>query len=175
VDGNPAVVIPSSGAPPVFITVNCAAPVSVSAGVEVSGIRNQEYAIVQSKDPAGGSTPIPQFNYTQNSPYHLLPIGIVHFRILESNNLRYGFHGSVGVSGNLQGTGSGGSTAEYLFGGSFAFLRMFYVTAGVHLGFKSVLAGGYQIGDTAPSSITTPQVYKAATVRYGFALTFSKP
>lgn len=175
VDGNPATSIPSSGTPPVFITVNCASPIAVSAGLEVSGIPNQEYAIVQSKDPAGGSTSIPKFSYTQNSPYHLLPIGIAHFRILESNDLRFSLHGSVGISGNLQGTGSGGSTAEYLFGGSFGFLRILYLTAGAHLGYKSVLAGGYNVGDTVPTAISTPTVYKAATVRYGIAITFSKP
>lgn len=175
VDGNVASLIPSSGAPPTFITVSCASPVSVSAGLEISGIPDQEYAIVQSKDPAGGASPVPQFNYTQNSPFHLLPIGMAHFRIKESEDLRFGFHASVGISGNLQGSGSGGSTAEYLFGGSFSFLRIVYLTAGAHLGYKSVLGGGYSVGDTAPSSITNPQVNKTAAVRYGFAITFSKP
>lgn len=159
--------------PQAFFTVNCSSPFTISAGVEVSGVPDQEFAIVQA--PAANNTSVPEFQYTKNSPYHLLPVGITHARLWESPDQRFAFHASAGMSGNFQGSGSGGSTAEFLFGGSFSLFRTMFFTAGAHLGFKSELQGGFGLNQPLPSTVQSVQVNKIATVRYGFAVTFTKP
>jgi hypothetical protein len=158
-----------------FVTLKCSSPISLSAGVEFSGIRNQEYAIIKSAPPAGGTTSVAKFAYTTNSPIHLLPIAMTNVRLAESQSGRYAGHFSVGVAGNFQGTYSGGSTAEFLIGPSLSLFRCVFLTAGAHIGFQSQLVGGFNVGDTAPSDVSTPTVTKSAQVRYGFAITFTKP
>ena len=164
----------SSGAQS-FYTVTCTTPIAVSGGVEVSGIRDQEYQIVKSAPPAGSTTSVSKFGYTNNSPVHLLPIVMAHARLGEYANGKVAVHMSVGVSGNLQGQSSGGSSAEFLIGPSLSLFRTMFFTAGVHIGYQSQLAGGFNVGDTVPTDITAPQVYKSALVRYGIAVTFGKP
>lgn len=158
-----------------FITLKCSSPISLSAGVEVSGIRDQEFAIVKSAPAAGVTTSVAKFGYTTDSPVHLLPIAMTNVRLLESANGRYAGHFSIGVAGNFQGTYSGGSTAEFLIGPSLSLFRTVFITSGVHIGFKSQLSGGFNVGDTVPTDITAPTVNKCVQVTYGFAFTFTKP
>lgn len=165
----------TAGNPQSFFTVTCSSPIAVSAGVEISGIPDQEYQIVKSVPPSGVTTSVPEFGYVTNSPVHLIPIALAHARLAESQNHTYAGYFSVGVSGNLQGQSSGGSTAEFLIGPSISLFRTIFITGGVHIGYKSVLAGGFKVGDPVPTDITAPQVYKSVAVRYGFAITFAKP
>jgi hypothetical protein len=158
-----------------FITLKCSSPISLSAGVEVSGIRDQEFAIVKSAPPAGGTTSVAKFGYTTNSPVHLLPIAMANVRLLESSNGRFAGHFSIGVAGNFQGAYSGGSTAEFLIGPSLSLFRTVFITSGVHIGFQSQLSGGFNVGDSVPTDITAPTVTKSVQVTYGFAFTFTKP
>jgi len=157
-----------------FFTLTCASPFSVSAGVEFSTIPSQEFAIVKS---AGGAnnTSVNKFGLTSNSSFHPLPVAIVHVRLWESRDQRFAFHASAGASGNIQGQNSGGSSAEFIMGGSFSFFRTMFVTAGLHVGTKSTLAGGFKVGDTVPSDITSVQVTKSYTTGAGIAITFTKP
>jgi hypothetical protein len=164
----------SSGAQS-FYTVTCTTPIAVSGGVEVSGVRDQEYQIVKSAPPTGSTTSVSKFGYTNNSPVHSLPIVMAHARLGESASGKVAVHMSVGVSGNLQGQSSGGSSAEFLVGPSLSLFRTMFFTAGAHIGYQSLLAGGFNVGDTVPTDITAPQVYKSALVRYGIAITFGKP
>ena len=165
----------AASSPQTFFTATCSAPVVVSAGVEFSGIPDQEYKIVAAS--AANNTTVNEFGYATNSAFHVLPIVAANFRFLEPETYgrRWAFYGTVGVSGNLQGQASGGSTAEFLLGPSVSLFRTLFVTAGAHIGYSSMLAGGFKVGDTVPSSITAPQVYKSATVSYGIAITFGKP
>lgn len=157
-----------------FFTLTCASPFSISAGVEFSTIPSQEFAIIKS---AGGAnnTSINKFGLTSNSSFHPLPVAIVHVRLWESRDQRFAFHASAGASGNIQGQNSGGSSAEFIMGGSFSFFRTMFLTAGLHVGTKSTLAGGFNVGDPVPSDITSVQVTKSYTTGAGIAITFTKP
>ena len=157
-----------------FFTITCASPFAVSAGVEFSTVPSREFAIVKS---AGGAnnTSTNEFGYSSQSSFHPLPAAIVHARIWESQSQRYAFHISAGASGNIQGQNSGGSSAEFLAGGSFSFFRTMFVTAGLHIGTKTSLAGGFKVGDTVPSDVTTVPVTKSYTTGFGIAITFTKP
>jgi hypothetical protein len=165
----------AASTPQTFFTATCSAPVVVSVGVEFSGIPDQEYKIVAAQGP--NNTTVNEFGYATNSAFHVLPLVAANFRILEPETYgrRWAFYGTVGVSGNLQGQSSGGSSAEFLLGPSVSLFRTLFVTAGAHVGYRSTLSGGYKVGDTVPSSITSPAVYKSATVSYGIAITFGKP
>ncbi|HXN71350.1 MAG TPA: hypothetical protein VN861_02220 [Candidatus Acidoferrales bacterium] len=157
-----------------FFTVTCASPFSVSAGVEFSTIPSREFAIVKS---AGGTnnTSINTFGFSSQSSFHPLPVAIAHVRLWESQNQKYALHFSAGASGNIQGQNSGGSSAEFITGGSVSFFRTIFVTAGLHVGTKTSLAGGFKIGETVPSDITTVPVTKSYTTGFGLAITFTKP
>jgi hypothetical protein len=157
-----------------FFTITCASPFTVSGGVEFSTIPNREFAIVKS---AGGAnnTSVSKFGYSSQSSFHPLPVAIVHARIWESQSQKFAFHISAGASGNIQGQNSGGSSAEFLTGGSLSFFRTMFVTAGLHVGTKTSLAGGFKVGDTVPSDVTTVPTTKSYTTGFGIAITFTKP
>jgi hypothetical protein len=157
-----------------FFTLTCASPFAVSAGVEFSTIPSSEFAIV--KSPGGANnTSINTFGYSSNSSFHPLPVAIVHVRLWESRDQRYAFHASAGASGNIQGQNSGGSSAEFLLGGSFSFFRTMFVSAGLHIGTQNYLGGGFKIGQQVPSDVTTVPVTKSYTTGFGLAITFTKP
>ena len=157
-----------------FVIVSCATPFSASAGVEFSTIPNQQFGIVQA--PGGpNNTSIKQYGYTTNSPVHTLPLAVANVRFWESEKKVYSLHYSLGVSGNIQSAGSGGSTVEFLPGLSIAFFRTMFITLGPHIGYNSVLAGGVKVGDTVATDVTSPTVVKNATVRFGVAISFTKP
>jgi hypothetical protein len=157
-----------------FFTLTCASPFSVSGGVEFSAIPAREFGIVKS---TGGvnNTSVNTFGYSSQSPFHPLPVAVVHVRLWESPNQKYAFHASAGASGNIQGQNSGGSSAEFLMGGSFSFFRTMFVTAGLHIGTKTSLAGGFKIGDQVPTDVTTVPVTKSYATGFGLAITFTKP
>jgi hypothetical protein len=157
-----------------FFTLTCASPFAVSAGVEFSTIPSREFAIVKSTGGAN-NTSINTFGYSSNSSFHPLPVAIVHVRLWESRDQRYAFHASAGASGNIQGQNSGGSSAEFLVGGSFSFFRTMFVSAGLHIGTQNSLGGGFKIAQQVPSDITTVPVTKSYTTGFGLAITFTKP
>jgi len=152
-----------------FFTLTCGSPFAVSVGVEFSTIRAQAFEIAPSK--SGGNV----YALSSNSAIHPLPIAIVHVRLAESADHKFALHASAGVSGNLQGQNSGGSSAEFLLGPSVSFFRTMFITGGLHIGAKSSLAGGFSVGDAVPSGTTTPSLTKSYTVGFGFAITFAKP
>jgi hypothetical protein len=157
-----------------FFSLTCASPFAVSAGIEFSTIPAREFGIIKS---AGGAnnTSIDKFGLTSDSAVHPLPVALVHVRLWESMDHRFAFHASAGASGNIQGQSSGGSSAEFLTGGSLSFFRTMFISAGLHIGTKSILAGGFNVGDTVPSDISSVQVTKSYTTGVGFAITFTKP
>jgi hypothetical protein len=157
-----------------FFSLTCASPFAISAGIEFSTIPAREFAIVKS---AGGAnnTSINKFGLTSDSAFHPLPVALVHVRLWESMDHRFAFHASSGASGNIQGQNSGGSSAEFLIGGSLSFFRTMFLTAGLHIGTESTLAGGFKVGDVVPSDITSVQVTKSYTKGLGIAITFTKP
>jgi hypothetical protein len=167
---------PTVNTQPSFVTVTCASPLSVSAGVAFSTIEQKEFAIIKS---SGGTnnTSVNKFGTINDSRLHPMPIGLVHLRLADWGNHKYAFHASFGVSGNIKGQDSGGSAAEFLPGVAFSFWRTMFLTLGPHIGTKAELAGGFKEGDLVPSDITSiqGQVKRSYTVGFGFAITFTKP
>jgi hypothetical protein len=165
---------PSSGKTDAFVTISCSSPFSLSAGVGFSTISNPEFAIVKS---AGGAnnTSVNKFGVLSDSHPHPMPIAIAHVRLHDWLNNLLAAHGSFGVAGNFQGQSSGGSSAEFLVGGSVSVWRTMFLTLGLHIGAKPSLAGGFHVGDVVPSDISSVQVSKSYTTGFGFAITFTKP
>jgi hypothetical protein len=159
-----------------FVTVSCASPFSVSAGVAFSTIRQKEFAIVKSSG-GPGNPPVNIFGTTSDSKINPMPIGMVHVRLAEWQRHKYAVHGSFGVAGNIQGQSAGGSSAEFLPGVSFSFWRTMYVSVGPHIGTKAELGGGFKEGDIVPAEITNLDglIKRSRTVGFGFAVTFTKP
>ena len=157
-----------------FATITCTTPFSLSGGVGFSLIANPEFAIVKS---AGGAnnTSINKFGILSNSKPHPMPLAIAHVRLHSWFDNLLAAHGSVGVAGNIQGQDSGGSSAEFLLGGSVSVWRTMYLTLGLHIGAEPTLAGGFHVGDTVPSDVTSVQVNKSYTTGFGFAISFTKP
>jgi hypothetical protein len=156
------------------VTIECASPFTVSAGVEFSGIPTREFAIHPVAKPAGSTTTVNEFVLTSQSHVHPLPIGMVSARFSEvSENVS--FHVSLGISGNFNSQNSGGSSAEFLIGPSIAIFRTMFLTPGLHIGKKSALGDGFVVGNPAPANVTSPPLSTAYTTGFGFAITFTKP
>lgn len=157
-----------------LLTVTCSSPFTVTAGAAFNTIRNKEFAIVKSKPPSG-TTSVSTFGTTSDSQINPYPIAMAHARLKDWDNNRYSLHFSFGVGANVKADTSGGSSAEFLTGLSLSFLRTIFVTAGLDVGKQSKLAGGFNVGDTVPSDITSPQVSSSYKPGFGFAITFTKP
>ena len=153
-----------------FVTVTCASPFTVSAGIEFSFLSNNTFGIVPS-----GTSGTNQFGVTDIAHISPLPIGMVHGRIHEWRDHKIGLYASFGVAAHVQGTGSGGSSAEYLSGLSIALARTIFLTGGWHVGKVSSLNGGYKVGDPVPAGVTTVPVQSAYKSGFGLAVTFTKP
>lgn len=165
--------IKSQGA---FVTISCSTPFSLSAGVGFSTIRQQEFAIVKSSGGTGNPS-VNTFGVINDSHITPMPMVMANVRLRDWQHHKYGFHGSFGISGNLQNQSSGGSAAEFLPAGTLSFWRTMYVSVGPQIGTKSELAGGFSVNQPVPSDITTinGQVKRIRTVGFGFAITFTKP
>ena len=159
-----------------FVTVSCGTPFSISAGVGFSTIRQQEFAIVKSSGGTGNPS-VNTFGVINDSRITPMPMVMANVRLYDWDHHKYAFHGSFGISGNLQNQASGGSAAEFLPAGTFSFWRTMYVSLGPQIGTKSELAGSFSVGQQVPSDITTinGQVKRSRTVGFGFAITFTKP
>jgi hypothetical protein len=152
-----------------FVTVTCASPFSVSAGVEMRFLGNQAFGIVPS-----GATGANQFNITDNAKTLVLPMGMVHARLAEWSNHRVGINASFGIAAHITSSAAGGSGAEYLTGLSFSLFRTIYITPGWHVGRVSELAGGYKPGDAVPMGVTVTPVRSSYQHGFGLGITFSK-
>jgi hypothetical protein len=157
-----------------LLTVTCSSPFAISAGAAFSTIRNRQFAILKSLPPSG-TTSINTFGTTSDSRVNPYPIAIAHARLREWIDKRYGLHFSFGVGANIKGDNSGGSSPEFLTGLSISFLRTIFVTGGLDVGKQSKLVGGFQVGGTVPTDITSPPVSSSYTAGFGFAISFTKP
>jgi hypothetical protein len=160
-----------------FLTVTCASPIALSAGVGFSSIRQKEFAIIKSAGSTPGGPSVAKFGTLSDSAFRPMPAAYVHARLKESADHKLGLHATLGVSGNIQGQDSGGSSAEFLTGFSLSLWRTIYISVGAHIGTQSELAGGFHEGDVVPSDITTiqGQVKRSYTGGFGFAFSFGKP
>jgi len=156
------------------LTMECASPFNVSAGVAFSTIPDRQFAIEPVATPPGSTTTTNEFVLKSNSTFHPLPIGVVSARLCEPNEW-LSFHASFGLAGNFNSQNAGGSSAEFLFGPSIALFRTMFLTPGLHIGKKASLGDGFVLGNPAPPNVTTPPIQSSYTTGFGFAITFTKP
>src|SRR5262249_7551465 len=123
----------------------------------------------------GSSTTVNKFGYSSLSSVNPVPLAMAHLRIADWDNHRYALHASFGVAANVQGTNGGGASAGYLPGMSLSLFRTMYISGGVFVGKQGSLAGGFKVGDTVPSNITTPPVQSSYKPGFSLAITFTKP
>jgi hypothetical protein len=167
-DGTALTEVGATGDP--GVTVTCASPFAVSAGIEFSFLKYGAFGIVPN-----GTSGATQFGITDTSNISPLPMAIVHGRIHEWLNHELGIFGSFGVAAHVQGNGTAGSSAEFLAGVSIGLLRTIYVTPGWHIGKVSSLGGGYKVGDPVPTGVNLVPVTSSYTSGFGLAITFTKP
>lgn len=158
-----------------LLTVTCTSPFAVTAGAGFSTISNRQFSIVKSAPAAGTTTSVNEFGITSDSKVNPYPIAMAHARVKDWEDNRYALHFSFGIGAKLAGDSSGGSSPEFLVGPSISFLRTIFVTTGLQVGKKSQLIGGFKVGDTVPTDITTVPVSSSYTPGFGFAITFTKP
>lgn len=157
-----------------LLVVTCSSPFAISAGAAFSTIHNQQFAIVKSA-PTTGTTSVNTFGVTSDSRINPYPIALAHARLKDWAQNRYAFHYSFGIGASVKGQDSGGSNPEFLTGLSISFLRTIYLTAGLDIGKQSKLIGGFKVGDTVPSDVTSAPVSSSYKPAFGFAITFTKP
>ncbi len=153
-----------------FVTVNCSSRFAVAAGVEFRFLANSTFGLV----PSGSSGAL-QFDVTDRSKTIPLPIAMVHVRLTEGEQHRYGLYASFGAAAHITDANSGGSGAEYLTGLSVGLLRTLFITAGWHVGRVSALGGGYKLQEPVPTGVTTVPVVTSYQHGFGLAITFTKP
>jgi hypothetical protein len=166
----------SAAAPTVIlsVTIECASPFTVSAGVAFSKIPDREYAIHPVATPVGSTTTTNQFALTSNSSFHPLALGMVSARLWEPEE-RIAFHLSFGMAGNFKSQSAGGSSAEFLIGPSISLFRTMFITPGLHIGKKTTLADGFSVGSPVPPNVTTVPLQSSYKPAFGLAITFTKP
>jgi hypothetical protein len=158
-----------------LLTVTCSSPFSISAGAAFNTIHNPQFAIVKSVPAAGGTTSINTFGATSNSQINPYPIAMAHGRLYSWSQNRYALHFSFGVGASVSGQNSGGSSPEFLTGLSLSFFRTIYITGGLDVAKQTQLIGGFMVGGTVPSDVTTPPTSSSYRPGFGFAITFTKP
>jgi hypothetical protein len=164
---------PTPGKTDPFVTITCTTPFSLSAGVAFSTIPNPEFAIVKSSGP--NNTSVNEFRTLSDSRPHPMPIAIANVRLHDWKNNLLAAHLSFGVAGNFQAQSSGGSSADFLLGGSLSIWRTMFLTLGLDVGAQPSLGGGFHVGGTVPPDVTSVPVSKSYTTGFGFAITFTKP
>lgn len=156
------------------LTMECASPFTVSAGVAFSTIPNNQFAIQPVATPPGSTTTVNTFVQTSNSSFHPAPLAMVSARLCEPNET-LSIHVSLGLAGNFNSQANGGSSAAFLIGPSIGLFRTMYFTPGWYIGTKPTLGSGFHVGDPVPPSVTTPPVNSSYTSGFGLAITFTKP
>lgn len=158
-----------------LLTVTCSSPFSLSAGAAFNTIHNPQFAIVKSAPAVGGTTSINTFGTTSNSEINPYPIAMAHGRLYSWSQNRYALHYSFGIGASVSGQNSGGSSVEFLTGLSLSFFRTIYITGGLDVAKQTQLIGGFKVGGTVPSDVTTPPTSSSFKPGFGFAITFTKP
>jgi hypothetical protein len=139
-----------------------------------STIPDSEFGISATPATAGTATPTNVVTQTYGSNFHPLPLALANVRFYEPNE-HVAFYWSFGVAANIRDQTSGGSAAEYLLGPSIGFFRTFIITTGAHFGSRARVGGGYAVGSTIPSTVTTVPINTNYTAGFGLGITFTKP
>jgi hypothetical protein len=152
------------------MTVSCSSPFVVSAGVEFSFLKNNTFGLVPS-----GTAGANQFGVTNTANISPIPLAMVHGKLWESMDHKVGLYFGFGVGAHTQDAAAGGGGAEYVAGVGIGLFHTIFLTPGWHLGKVAALNGGYKIGDTVPTAVTTVPVRSPYASGFGLAITFTKP
>jgi hypothetical protein len=155
------------------VAVECTSPFTVSAGLALGSVRQQQFAIRPTPAPTGDST-VNTVATTSDSRFSPVPMGALHARLWEPNET-IALHASLGVAGKLRGQSEGGSDVVLLIGPSLSLHRTMFITAGLYLGSETKLGAPFKVGDSVPATITEPTLEKSFRPAFGFAVTFRKP
>jgi hypothetical protein len=156
--------------------MTCSPPISFSAGVSFSAIKEQQFQIKSVTTAATAATPsvtTSTFIASSQSRFTPIPMGFAHYMIAESPGGLVGWHGTVGVGANIRSQNSGGSSPEYLIGSSASFWRIVYLTSGLYFGSQAVLGNGFQVGNAVPSGVTTVPIDITRRVSWAFTVSFA--
>ncbi|MGH9752527.1 MAG: hypothetical protein ACREA2_07055 [Blastocatellia bacterium] len=158
-----------------LVTVECSAPLSISGGFGLSTLEEQEFALVQSTktvaDAAGKPTEVlvNRLGFKNQSSFRTLPVLMLNTRLWEPSDT-YALHASIGAAVNFKG--QVGTDVEFIVGPSLSLKRAMFITPGLHVGRVSKLAGGFKIGDEAPTGVSEPPLEKSWRPRFAVSVTF---
>src|SRR5260221_11164050 len=113
------------------VTVECASPFNVSAGVAFSTIPDREFAIQPVATPPGSTTTTNQFALTADSSFHPLALGMVSARTCVPNEA-IAFHLRFGLAGSFKTQITGLTDAEIPIQPSIFFFLTWYITPELH-------------------------------------------
>lgn len=157
-----------------IVTVVCSSPLTVSAGFGVAKLEENNFAFVQSAGPLDQTTMKPtvvsKFGLTSQSNFRVVPAILINTRLWEPNDT-IALHFSTGAAVTLS-SGAVGNEAEYIFGASLSIHRSFLLTIGGEVGRESALAGGFNVGDVVPSSLSSPPIRKKWAIGPAFLFTY---
>ena len=158
-----------------IVTVECTTPLSISGGIGFSSINEKDIAFVQSKkettdaDGQTTTTAVNQFGVENQSDVRTVPLLLLNTRIIEKGG--FGLHASAGTAVDIK-TGEAGTDIEFVFGPSVSLWRSLFLTLGWHRGRAAELAGGFEIGQEVPSSVSAPPLQKSWQDGFVFAFTY---
>jgi len=156
------------------ITIDCATPFVISAGVLFSTIPDFEYETVPTPTVGGVASTTNTIIQTSDSKFHPLPLALVNMRFKDFQKQNVSLYASFGIAANVRSQSAGGSSAEYLIGPSIGLYRTLLVTAGAHIGTEALVGKGYSVGGTVPTTITTVPINTPYTAGFGLGISYSK-
>lgn len=159
----------------VIATVICSSPLSISGGFGFSTLDEKEFVFVPSIKTVteNGQTTdqvIKRFGFKNSSSFRAIPVLLLNTRIYEPNDT-LAFHMSAGAGVDIK-TGQAGTDLEFIVGPSVSFKRTLFFTAGAHIGRVPKLAGGFELDQEVPESVSEPPIEKAWKTGFIFTVTY---
>lgn len=150
------------------IAVNsCLTPATVSTGIGMSFLRNQQFGFVSGRDPNNPANTISVIGATTDQ--QVTPLYALQYNIaIKDLDNGIGVHGAVGAA---LGSSSGTANIELIAGPAFSIKRRaFFVTPAFQLARRDSLLPGFKVGDPQGSLTAIPT---HSSWKPGFALTFT--
>jgi len=146
---------------------SCLPPATVSTGIGMSFLRNQQFGFVSGRDPNNPANTISVIGATTDQ--QVTPLYALQYNIaMKDFDNALGVQGAVGAA---LGSSSGTANIELIAGPAVSIKRRaFFVTPAFQLGRRDNLLPGFKIGDPQ-GSLTTIPVH--SNWKPGFALTFT--
>lgn len=150
------------------IAVNsCLTPATVSTGIGMSFLRNQQFGFVSGRDPNNPANTISVIGATTDQ--QVTPLYALQYNIaIKDFNNGMGVQGAIGAA---LGSSSGTANIELIAGPAFSIKRRaFFITPAFQLARRDSLLPGFKVGDPQGSLTAIPT---HSSWKPGFALTFT--